>query len=188
MSPGKMHLVYNGKYKCHRIKCCTHTPYRFRFREPRFLAVVAATVLSTFSLFIPPYFIPLFARSMGYSQQIAIVTLAAWNLASTVGRIGAGIAADRLLGPLNSLLVCLLFMGLSSLVVWPLSQTTGVFAVYLVFNGLGCGAFFSLVPSTLGQLFGGKNTMGIVPIVWTTWFCGFFFVSLPTFITCDDTI
>ncbi|KAH6686407.1 major facilitator superfamily domain-containing protein [Plectosphaerella plurivora] len=147
----------------------------FRFREPLFLAVIAATVLSTFSLFIPPYFIPLFARSMGYSEQVAIVTLAAWNLASTVGRVGAGICADRLLGPLNSLLACLLLMGLSSLVVWPLSRSTGVFAVYLVLNGLGCGAFFSLVPSTLGQLFGSKNTMGLVPIVWTTWFCGFFF-------------
>ena len=118
---------------------------------------------------------------MGYSEQVAVVTLAAWNLASTAGRVGAGIAADRLLGPLNSLLACLLLMGFSALVVWPLSQSTGVFVVYLVLNGLGCGAFFSLVPSTLGQLFGAKNTMGLVPIVWTTWFCGFFFVSPSSF-------
>lgn len=114
---------------------------------------------------------------MGYSNQIAIVTLAAWNLASTVGRVLGGYTADHLLGPINSLIVCLLFIGLSSLVVWPLASTVGIFSVFLVFNGIGCGAYFSLVPPMLGATMGPENTLGILPIVWTTWFCGFFFVS-----------
>lgn len=42
---------------------------------------------------------------------------------------------------------------------------------------MGCGSFFSLVPPVIGATFGGENTLGILPIVWTTWFCGFFFVS-----------
>ncbi|KAI1060310.1 hypothetical protein LB506_011189, partial [Fusarium annulatum] len=146
-----------------------------RFREPRFLLIIAGTALSCFPLFIPPYFIPIFARSMGYSNQIAIVILAAWNLASTVGRVLGGYTADHLLGPLNSLIVCLLFIGLSSLVVWPLASSVGIFSIFLVFNGIGCGAFFSLVPPMLGATMGPENTLGILPIVWTTWFCGFFF-------------
>ncbi|KAM0228517.1 hypothetical protein ACHAPO_010718 [Fusarium lateritium] len=112
---------------------------------------------------------------MGYSNQIAIVILAAWNLASTVGRVLGGYTADHLLGPLNSLIVCLLCIGLSSLVVWPLASSVGIFSVFLIFNGIGCGAFFSLVPPMLGATMGPENTLGILPIVWTTWFCGFFF-------------
>ncbi|KAJ4031236.1 hypothetical protein NW758_012589 [Fusarium oxysporum] len=146
-----------------------------RFREPRFLLIIAGTALSCFPLFIPPYFIPIFTRSMGYSQQIAIIILTAWNLASTVGRVLGGYTADHLLGPLNSLIVCLLFIGLSSLVVWPLASSVGIFSIFLVFNGIGCGAFFSLVPPMLGATMGPENTLGILPIVWTTWFCGFFF-------------
>ncbi|SCO51350.1 related to protein MCH2 (monocarboxylate permease homolog) [Fusarium fujikuroi] len=146
-----------------------------RFREPRFLLIIAGTALSCFPLFIPPYFIPIFTRSMGYSNQIAIIILAAWNLASTVGRVLGGYTADHLLGPLNSLIVCLLFIGLSSLVVWPLASSVGIFSIFLVFNGIGCGAFFSLVPPMLGSTMGPENTLGILPIVWTTWFCGFFF-------------
>ncbi|KAF4963497.1 hypothetical protein FSARC_8506 [Fusarium sarcochroum] len=147
----------------------------YRFKDSRFLLVVAGTAVSCFPLFIPPYFIPIFSRSMGYSDQIAIVILAAWNLASTVGRVLGGYTADVLLGPLNSLIVCLLFIGLSSLVVWPLASSVGIFSVFLVFNGIGCGAFFSLVPPMIGATMGPENTLGILPIVWTTWFCGFFF-------------
>ncbi|KAM5349159.1 hypothetical protein ACJ41O_008982 [Fusarium nematophilum] len=146
-----------------------------RFKDPMFLLVVAGTAVSCFPLFVPPYFIPIFSRSMGYSNEIAIAILAAWNLASTVGRVLGGYTADHLLGPLNSLVVCLLCIGLSSLVVWPLASTAGIFSVFLVFNGVGCGAFFSLVPPVIGATMGPENTLGVLPIVWTTWFCGFFF-------------
>ncbi|KAH7121600.1 major facilitator superfamily domain-containing protein [Dactylonectria macrodidyma] len=147
----------------------------YRFKEFKFLTIVAGTALACFPLFIPPYFIPIFSRYMGYSNQVAIITLAAWNLASTVGRVLAGYMADSLMGPINSLIICLLFTGISSLVIWPLSSTIGIFSVFLVLNGMGCGAFFSLVPPVLGATFGGENTLGILPIVWTTWFFGFFF-------------
>lgn len=114
---------------------------------------------------------------MGYSKETGIIILAAWNLASTLGRILAGWVADTLLGPVESLAICILFMSLSSLIVWPLSTSIGIFAVYLIFNGIGCGAFFSLTPIAISATFGGENTLSIIPVVWTTWFCGFFFVS-----------
>jgi hypothetical protein len=31
----------------------------------------------------------------------------------------------------------------------------------------------------VGATMGAENTLGILPILWTTWFCGFFFVSWP---------
>ncbi|KAF9876675.1 ricin b lectin [Colletotrichum karsti] len=147
----------------------------YRFKEPRFLMLVAGTVLACFPLFIPPYFIPIFSRSMGYSKEIGVIILAAWNLASTFGRVVAGWVADSVLGPVESLAICMLLMALSSLVVWPLSSSIGIFSVYLIFNGIGCGAFFSLTPIVVSSTFGGENTLSIIPVVWTTWFCGFFF-------------
>ncbi|KXH69145.1 major facilitator superfamily transporter [Colletotrichum salicis] len=147
----------------------------YRFKEPRFLLLVGGTVLSCFPLFIPPYFIPIFSRSMGYTKEIGIIILACWNLASTLGRVVAGWVADSLLGPVESLAICMLFMALSSLIVWPLSSSIGIFSVYLIFNGIGCGAFFSLTPIAVSATFGGENTLSIIPVVWTTWFCGFFF-------------
>ncbi|KAK1705322.1 major facilitator superfamily domain-containing protein [Colletotrichum acutatum] len=149
----------------------------YRFKEPRFLLLVGGTVLSCFPLFIPPYFIPIFSRSMGYTKEIGIIILACWNLASTLGRVVAGWVADTFLGPVESLAICMLFMALSSLIVWPLSSSIGIFSVYLIFNGIGCGAFFSLTPIAVSATFGGENTLSIIPVVWTTWFCGFFFVS-----------
>ncbi|KAJ0312180.1 hypothetical protein COL516b_001252 [Colletotrichum fioriniae] len=110
----------------------------YRFKEPRFLLLVGGTILSCFPLFIPPYFIPIFSRSMGYTKEIGIVILACWNLASTLGRVIAGWVADTLLGPVESLAICMLFMALSSLIVWPLSSSIGIFSVYLIFNGIGC--------------------------------------------------
>ncbi|EFQ31233.1 major facilitator superfamily transporter [Colletotrichum graminicola M1.001] len=147
----------------------------YRFKQPRFLLLVGGTILACFPLFIPPYFIPIFSRSMGYPKEVGIIILAAWNLASTLGRIMAGWVADTLLGPVESLAICMLFMSLSSLVVWPLSSSIGIFAVYLFFNGVGCGAFFSLTPIAVGATFGAENTLSIIPVIWTTWFCGFFF-------------
>ncbi|KAK1965521.1 major facilitator superfamily transporter [Colletotrichum sublineola] len=147
----------------------------YRFKQPRFVLLVSGTILACFPLFIPPYFIPIFSRSVGYSREVGIAILAAWNLASTLGRIVAGWVADTLLGPVESLAICMLFMSLSSLIVWPLSSSIGVFAVYLVFNGIGCGAFFSLTPIAVGATFGAENTLSIIPVIWTTWFCGFFF-------------
>ncbi|KAI8220742.1 hypothetical protein K4K54_008360 [Colletotrichum sp. SAR 10_86] len=147
----------------------------YRFKQPRFLLLVGGTVLACFPLFIPPYFIPIFSRSMGYSKEIGVIILAAWNLASTLGRVVAGWVADSVLGPVESLAICMLFMALSSLVVWPLSSSIGIFSIYLIFNGIGCGAFFSLTPIAVSSTFGGENTLSIIPVVWTTWFCGFFF-------------
>ncbi|KAF4918122.1 Aspyridones efflux protein apdF [Colletotrichum viniferum] len=147
----------------------------YRFKQPRFLLLVGGTVLACFPLFIPPYFIPIFSQSMGYSKEIGVIILAAWNLASTLGRVVAGWVADSVLGPVESLAICMLFMALSSLVVWPLSSSIGIFSIYLIFNGIGCGAFFSLTPIAVSSTFGGENTLSIIPVVWTTWFCGFFF-------------
>ncbi|KAJ5666987.1 hypothetical protein N7462_011396 [Penicillium macrosclerotiorum] len=148
----------------------------YRFREREFILLFIGTGLGCFPLFIPSYFIPIYARAVA-SQRVAIIILAMWNVASTIGRVLAGVLSDLVLGPLNSLIMSLLLAGISALVIWPFADSIAVLSVFIVINGLGCGAFFSLVPTTVGSMFGPKNTMGILPILWAGWFFGYFFGS-----------
>lgn len=134
--------------------------------------------LGCFPLFIPSYFIPIYARAVA-SQRVAVIILAMWNVASTVGRVAAGFLADTILGPLNSLILSLLLAGVSALAIWPFADSVAILSVFIVLNGLGCGAFFSLIPAAVGSMFGAKNTMGVLPILWAGWFFGYFFVRLP---------
>lgn len=152
------------------------TRLRCRFKESDFLIIFIGSSLACFPLFIPPYFIPIFARSISQSGNAAIIALTIWNIASTVGRVFAGYTADSLLGPLNSFIVSLICCAVSSLVVWPFSSSMGVLVVFAVINGIGCGSFFSLFPTVLASIFGPQNTMGVLPIMWAGWFFGFFFV------------
>jgi MFS family permease len=133
--------------------------------------------LGCFPLFIPSYFIPIYARAVA-SQRVAVIILAMWNVASTVGRVLAGFLADTILGPLNSLILSLLLAGVSALAIWPFANSVAVLSVFILLNGLGCGAFFSLIPAAVGSMFGAKNTMGVLPILWAGWFFGYFFVRL----------
>lgn len=94
-----------------------------------------------------------------------------------MGRVLAGFLADAVLGPLNSLSLSLLLAGISALAIWPFANSVAVLSVFIVLNGLGCGAFFSLIPATVGSMFGAKNTMGVLPVLWAGWFFGYFFVS-----------
>ncbi|GLI77722.1 hypothetical protein PoHVEF18_006015 [Penicillium ochrochloron] len=148
----------------------------YRFRERAFILLFVGSGLGCFPLFIPSYFIPIYARAVA-SQRVAVIILAMWNVASTVGRVAAGFLADTILGPLNSLILSLLLAGVSALAIWPFADSVAVLSVFIVLNGLGCGAFFSLIPAAVGSMFGAKNTMGVLPILWAGWFFGYFFGS-----------
>lgn len=94
-----------------------------------------------------------------------------------MARVFAGYTADTFLGPLNSLIISLLLCAVSALAIWPFASSLGVLVFFAIINGIGCGAFFSLFTTVLGAVFGPENTMGVLPMVWTVWFFGFFFVS-----------
>lgn len=153
--------------------------YRFLFRDRRLVILSIGLALSTFSIFIPPYFIPIFAKAIHGFSDSALVGLAVWNLASTIGRVFGGFAADHLLGPINCLLVSTFLTGISALLIWPFASNLAVLLVFIIINGIGCGSFFSLVPPVLGRIFGVETIVELLPMVWTTWFFGFFFVRPP---------
>ncbi|KGQ12468.1 putative transporter MCH4 [Beauveria bassiana D1-5] len=148
-----------------------------RFRDVDFLIVFFGSSLACFPLFVPPYFIPVFARSISQSGNTAIIGLTIWNITSTFGRVCAGYTADSLIGPLNSFLVSMICCAVSSFAIWPFASNMGVLAAFAAINGIGCGSFFSLFPTVLGSMFGQENTMGVLPLMWGGWFFGFFFLQ-----------
>jgi hypothetical protein len=45
-----------------------------------------------------------------------------FNLSSALGRICFGLGADRLLGSLNALVLCLVTVSVSTLLIWPFAN------------------------------------------------------------------
>jgi MFS transporter, MCT family, solute carrier family 16 (monocarboxylic acid transporters), member 3 len=73
------------------------------FRNTSYTAVFIAGAICVFGLYVPPFFLPLFAQNRGFPASTASGILAGFNLAATVGRFGAGPLCDQI-GPLNTLL------------------------------------------------------------------------------------
>lgn len=131
-----------------------------------FITYIAA---GTFPLFVPPFFLPLYARSIGQSAQVGATLVAAFNFSSAVGRVLCGFMGDKL-GPVNSLFVSLIISAVSMLVLWPVSTSLAPLIVFVVINGMGNGGFFAIMPTVVGNVFGSARVsvaMGMIVTGWT---------------------
>lgn len=146
------------------------------FQDFRFVVLFFAGAVATFPLLVPPFFFPLYARSIGLSSQTSAALVSAFNLSSAVGRIGAGFLSDRI-GPLNSLAGSLFFNGVSLLILWPVSTTLAPLVVFAVINGAAAGGFFSLMPTVAGQVFGSARVSVSLGMLVTGWSGGYLMVS-----------
>ncbi|KAI9349800.1 putative monocarboxylate transporter [Zopfochytrium polystomum] len=133
--------------------------------------------IAIFPLFVPPFFLPLYANSVGLSTSMSSLVLAGFNLSSAVGRFGFGVFADLLLGSLNSLVVCLFLVGISTLVIWPLATSVAPLVVFAIVNGLCAGGMFSLFPGTIANVFGSRNLSQFFNLIFFFWMPGYFLGS-----------
>lgn len=78
--------------------------------------------IATFPLLVPPFFIPHYSASLGFSFRIGAVLAAIFNVFSAVSRLASGFSADHL-GPLNTRFVALFLTTASTFVMWPLSKS-----------------------------------------------------------------
>lgn len=108
------------------------------FKDPKFLLLFIGSGIATFPLLVPPFFIPLYALSLGISHELGAALLAAWSISSAFGRVGYGWLAD-LIGPINSLLGSLILTAVSLLAIWPVSNSLAPFILFIIGNGLGNG-------------------------------------------------
>ncbi|UZJ52530.1 hypothetical protein CBS101457_001850 [Exobasidium rhododendri] len=136
------------------------------FRQTNFNLLIFATALMTFSLFVPPFYLPSYAVSAGMTAQTGAYLVAGFNLASFIGRIVFGFMADSRVGPLTSLCLAMILMGISILTIWIASSgSLGPLILFLLVNGAASGALLSLQAPALASLYGVSempSTMAIV--------------------------
>ncbi|KAK6831633.1 hypothetical protein RU639_002644 [Aspergillus parasiticus] len=146
-------------------------------RSLRFILMLLMGAIATFPLFVPPFLLPLYISSIGFSSRVAASILAAWNFASALGRIGMGFGADIFLGPVNSMILSLTVIGISAMALWPFASSLGLLIFFAIINGMGSGGFFSLMPVVVGAVFGDGQLANIMSMLSTSWTFGYFLGS-----------
>ena len=114
-------------------------------RNLPFAAIFCAGLIGTFALFVPPFFLPLVAQSLGLSSSTGAGLVGAFNACTAVGRFLSGWLSDSV-GPVNMFLLAMTLNAVSMLAIWPVSNTLGPLVAFAMLNGLANGAFFTLYP------------------------------------------
>lgn len=142
------------------------------FKDVPFRCVLAAGAVGVFSVYIPPFFLPLIATSLGFSSTTAAAITACFNAFMAIGRLGSGIACDKL-GALKMLLLTLLLNAFTTLALWTFSSTLAPLLIFAILNGLANGSFFVTLPTAVARLVGEKQAVGGISIALTGWTAGF---------------
>lgn len=143
------------------------------FRNVDFVALFVSGVLGTFPLFVPPFFLPLYAHSMHLSTTTGAVLVCIFNFSSAIGRILTGFLSDRLTGPLNTLFLVLAVTALSLLVLWPSSVSLAPLIVFVLVNGASSGGFFAIMPTVVNNVMGSQRMAVSFGMIVTGWGGGY---------------
>ncbi|WOO80772.1 Aspyridones efflux protein apdF [Vanrija pseudolonga] len=143
------------------------------FKSWDFVLLFLAGALGTFPLFVPPFFLPLYAQSLGLSTSTGAVTVAVFNFSSAVGRFLTGFVSDRLLGPINTLFAVLFITGFSLLALWPSSVSLAPLMVFVIINGTASGGFFAIMPTVVGSVLGMQRLAVAFGMIVTGWAGGY---------------
>lgn len=105
------------------------------FRSLPFVTIFFAGAIGSFALFVPPYFLPLFAQSIGLSPSTGAGLVAAFNACNAVGRFVAGPLCDKI-GPVNMFLITMALNAISTYITL-LYKTDVVFSIVEKDTSLG---------------------------------------------------
>ena len=153
--------------------------YRRLLRDFKFVNIFLVGFIATFSLLVPPFFIPLYSHSLGLSSSAGAGLVAGFNVSSALGRFFSGYTADAL-GPLNTLFIVLSLNTISMFLVWPLSNSVGPLAIFVIVNGASNGGFFATIPTVVGTLFGSQRVSIAMSMIVTGWGGGYLLVRSTT--------
>ncbi|KAJ2800776.1 hypothetical protein H4R20_003937 [Coemansia guatemalensis] len=123
------------------------------FNNRRFVIHALMVFFVTAAYIVPYTYLPQFWVRHGISSEDASVLIAVANVASSVGRIIIGFAADYI-GVLNSLALSLGIAAISCLLIWPFATSIGVGVVMSLFYGFTAGGYWTLAPFAAAKLFG----------------------------------
>ncbi|KAI8868098.1 MFS general substrate transporter, partial [Ramicandelaber brevisporus] len=135
-----------------------------QLRDTRVVLFCAYSVLFYGNVFIPFFYLPLFATRNGHSATDGSTLVLLGTMCSGVGRILGGFVSDRI-GKLNTLILSISLAFVSTLVLWLPFKAIGTAAVYSMLYGLASGSQFALLSVTVAQVFGVERhqcMMGLV--------------------------
>lgn len=126
--------------------------YHRCFKEPAVLLTMLGGFLFFWGMFLPLSYIIVQAKASGVSASLVPYLLPLINGISLIGRLTAGVLADRF-GNFNCMLMITGFTGVLTLALWiPGSQSTGAIMAYAVAFGYGSGGYVSIFPACVSQI------------------------------------
>jgi len=142
------------------------------FKDPKFLLLFLVGAIGTFPLFVPAFFLPSYASTIGLSTATGAGMVACYNLSSAMGRIMFGYMCDTL-GALNALALTLALSGSSMLAIWPVSNSLTPLIIFCIINGASNGGFFAVVPVVVGSIYGLQQLPVALGMTVTGWMGGY---------------
>ncbi|KAH8810675.1 putative MFS monocarboxylate transporter [Xylogone sp. PMI_703] len=129
-------------------------------RSRKFIAQCISAGLQGAAYYAPVYFFSSYARTLGYSAATGAILIALSNAASAIGKVIVGFVADRV-GRMNALLFCTFVSAAIAFGLWLPSCLSGgdrkgrtLFVTFTILYGVFAGAYISLLPTVLVELFG----------------------------------
>jgi MFS family permease len=142
------------------------------FKSIPFSCLFVAGAVGTFALFVPPFFLPLFAHSIGLSASTGAGIVSGFNACTAIGRLGAGFASDKF-GSTNMLLLTMALNAISMLAIWPVANSIAPLVIFAAINGIANGSFFVTMPTAIGRIIPpGRRAVGMGMAV-TGWTGGY---------------
>lgn len=138
------------------------------FKDLPFCCLFATGVTGVFAIYAPPFFLPYVASSIGLSSSASAAVMACFNACMAVGRLGSGIACDKL-GAMNMLLLMMTLNAITIVAVWSVSSTLAILLVFSIFNGVANGAFFVTLPTAISRHVGERRAAGGMGLALTGW-------------------
>lgn len=137
-------------------------------KNNHFLTLCVAGAICVFALFVPPFFLPLFAESIGLSASTGAGLVAGFGASTAVGRLLCGWACDKI-GAFNTLALAAFVNSVSMLAIWPVSASLPPLLIFAVVNGCANGGFFVALPTAIASLAPGTAGAAISIMVsfWT---------------------
>ncbi|KAL2211317.1 MFS general substrate transporter [Sarocladium strictum] len=148
---------------------------RFDFsllKNTPFLSLALAGAVGVFAMFVPPFFLPLFASSIGLSPSTGAGLVAGFGASTAIGRLFGGWLCDRI-GAFNALTLAALINGLSMLAIWPVSSSLPPLFIFAIVNGCANGSFFVGLPTAVAALAPGSAAASI-SLMTSFWTPGYF--------------
>ncbi|CDS13891.1 hypothetical protein LRAMOSA06064 [Lichtheimia ramosa] len=119
-----------------------------------FILFLVFITLAPFGYLIPFYLMPTYAtQALGTSGSLGAAMVSVASASNCISRLVWGYAADRY-GEMNILIFTTGISGALTMVLWQLSSTLPMYAIYCILVGFTAAMYMSLMPSIVASLVG----------------------------------